>query len=110
MRQPGGLYSRLHDPLTPRQQAEFDALVARRLAHEPTPYITGHKEFFDLNFEVTPTALIPRPETELLVEEALAAARQWQQPPTTVDVGCGCGAVACTLAHHLTNSTIYATA
>lgn len=102
------LYSRLHDSLETPQQTEFDALIARRAAHEPTPYIVGHKEFFDLDFEVTPVALIPRPETELLVEEALAAITTWPQPPVLVDVGCGCGAIACVLAHHLPDATIYA--
>jgi len=73
----------------------FDALVARRAAREPLPYIVGHREFWDLNFEVTPAVLIPRPETELIVEAALTLV-----PPhataTIADVctGCGCLAVA----------------
>lgn len=95
------LFSRLNESPIPSQTASFDALIARRMGHEPTPYITGHKEFFGLDFEVTPAALIPRPETELLVEEAIAATQRRPRPPVIVDVGCGCGAIACALAHHL---------
>src|SRR3990172_9553328 len=57
------LYQRLSDDLPPDAAAAFDALLRRRLAHEPVPYITGCKEFFGLEFEVTPAALIPRPAT-----------------------------------------------
>src|SRR3990170_2418145 len=66
------LYQRLPDDLPPDAAAAFDALLRRRLAHEPVPYILGRKEFFGLEFEVTPAAIIPRPETETLVELVLA--------------------------------------
>lgn len=65
------LYARLQEDLSPPDEAAFHSLLARRLAHEPAPYIVGHSEFYGLDFETTPAALIPRPETELLVEQAL---------------------------------------
>jgi release factor glutamine methyltransferase len=66
-------------PLTEAQRAAFDALVARRMALEPVAYITGHKEFYGLDFVVSPAVLVPRPETELLVELALLVARRRTQ-------------------------------
>jgi len=104
------LYAHLQDDLAPAHQAEFDALIERRCAHEPTAYIVGHKEFYGLELETAPVALIPRPETELLVEEALRAARAGAEArsPVIVDVGCGCGAIAVALAHHLPEAVIYA--
>jgi release factor glutamine methyltransferase len=94
------LYARLQEGLSAEDQAVFRSLLARRLAHEPTAYIVGQREFYGLDLETTPDALIPRPETELLVDEALRLARS-AQPETAVDVGTGCGAVAVALATHL---------
>lgn len=87
----------------------FDALVGRRIAHEPTAYIIGRREFYGLEFECTPAALIPRPETELLVDSALA----WLEavrgaPPFVIDVGTGTGAVAVTIAVHRPDATVLA--
>src|SRR5262249_17407320 len=88
--------------------AAFDALVSRRAAREPLAYITGHKEFWNLQFEVTPDVLIPRPETELIVEAALSAV-----PPsqlfTMIDVCTGCGNVAVAVAHERSGARIVAT-
>ena len=56
---------------TPDQAARFAAAVSRRAAHEPFAYVTGHKEFWSLDFEVGPGVLVPRPDTETLIEEAL---------------------------------------
>ena len=67
--------------------------VARRLAHEPIAYITGHKEFWSLDFEVGPGVLIPRPETELLVEEALKAFADKNAALNILDLGTGSGAI-----------------
>jgi release factor glutamine methyltransferase len=84
--------------LTPDQARAFDALARRRHRGEPVAYLTGRREFFGLDLEITPDVLIPRPETELLVElalgwlEANAAAR-------VLDLGCGSGAVALAIAH-----------
>ena len=69
------LYERLQDGLPVRAGDYYRRLLDRRLAHEPTPYIVGHKEFFGLEFEVTRSALIPRPETETLIELAIGFAR-----------------------------------
>ncbi len=84
--------------------ARFRAWVERRERREPVAYITGHREFYGLDFTVTPAVLIPRPETEHVVEEALAQARQ-RHPEgkgvSIVDVGSGSGAIAVALAVHL---------
>jgi release factor glutamine methyltransferase len=97
-----GVFQRLGEPLADDSAAAFAALVQRRLAGEPVAYILGHKEFFALDFEVTPAAIIPRPETETLVELAAAFAREKLQPGATiVDVGTGCGAIAISLAREL---------
>ena len=98
------LYARLQEGLSTADEAAFRSLLARRLAHEPTAYIVEHREFYGLDFETTPAALIPRPETELLVDEALARLRERPDPggrPLIVDVGTGNGAIAVALAVHL---------
>ena len=102
------LYVHLQDDLAPTHDAELQTLVERRLTHEPTAYIVGHKEFYGLELETAPVALIPRPETELLVEEALRAARGGAAAALIADVGCGCGAIAAALAYHLPEAVIYA--
>jgi release factor glutamine methyltransferase len=84
--------------LDPTQRAAFDALVARRVAREPLAYILGQREFYGRDFLVSPAVLVPRPETELLVELSLAYLRTREQPCGVVDVGTGSGAVAVTLA------------
>lgn len=84
-------------PLTAEQAARYADWVTRRAAHEPLPYITGRVEFYGLEFTVTPAVLIPRPETELLVDEALAGLAG-RAAPTAVDVGTGSGCIAVTLA------------
>jgi len=94
--------------LTPKQLTRFRDLVARRASREPLAYIVGFREFFDLDFVVDPRVLIPRPETELLVEQALHIARQLPVPPKIADVGSGSGAIAVTLAVHLPRAFIYA--
>ncbi|MBN1137116.1 MAG: peptide chain release factor N(5)-glutamine methyltransferase [Anaerolineae bacterium] len=99
-------------PLTPKELTRFRDLVARRAAREPLPYITGHREFFGLDFAVDARVLIPRPETELLVEHALRIARPvpGSLPPALeiADVGAGSGAIAVALAVHLPRATVYA--
>lgn len=75
-----------------------DRLLARRLAGEPVAYLLGHREFFGLDFLVTPDVLIPRPDTETLVETALRRIPA-AQPCRVLDLGTGSGAVAVALAH-----------
>ncbi len=83
--------------LTPEQAATYAAHIARRAGGEPLPYITGRVEFYGLDFTVTPAVLIPRPETELLVEEALVWLQDHPQA-TAADIGAGSGCIAVTLA------------
>ena len=87
----------------------FDPLIARRAAREPVAYITGHREFWGLDFEVTPDVLIPRPETELIVEEALRFAQEVQPPGEIVDVGTGSGCIAIALAREFPSARVTAT-
>jgi release factor glutamine methyltransferase len=77
----------------------FRAAVERRAAGEPLQYITGRQEFFGLDFEVTPDVLIPRPETELLVETALELLTETSAPALFCEVGTGSGCIAVTLLH-----------
>lgn len=103
------LYQRLRDQLAPQAESAFDALLQRRLAHEPTAYILGHKEFYGLEFEVTPDAIIPRSETETLVELVLDCARSASAREMRIaDVGVGCGAIAVALAVNLSETEIIA--
>jgi release factor glutamine methyltransferase len=104
----------LADPtreLTATQLATYEAAITRRLANEPIQYITGHQEFYGLSFQVTPAVLIPRPETELLVEAVLkhlAGSSDPARPLRIADIGTGSGILAITLAHHLPNAEITA--
>lgn len=86
----------------------FEALVARRLSREPIGYILGEVEFWGLRFEVTRDTLIPRPETELLVERALVAA-DGMRAPVVADVGTGTGCVAIALARERPDARLIAT-
>ncbi|MCA9898154.1 MAG: peptide chain release factor N(5)-glutamine methyltransferase [Anaerolineales bacterium] len=89
-----------NQPLTAEQTAAYHQLIARATQTEPIPYIIGHAPFFDFDIHVAPGVLIPRPETEQLVELAVAWARK-HDAQTAVDVGTGSGCIAITLAHFL---------
>jgi len=86
------------DPVPVEALARFEGLLARRLAGEPMAYLLGRREFFGLTLAVTPAVLIPRPETEQLVELALAHLPDGQ-PRQVLDLGTGSGAVALAIAH-----------
>jgi len=86
--------------ITPEQRAQYEEWLRRRAAHEPIQYILGEQEFWGLTFAVTPDVLIPRPETEHLVE-ALLERVPHDQPVRIADVGTGSGAIAVALAHSL---------
>jgi len=102
------LYLGLDHELRPKQEEAFWHLLKRRLDGEPTAYITGHREFYGLDFYVDHRVLIPRPESELLVETALGLAQNY--PLSTIaEVGTGCGAIAISLALSLPEAKIYAT-
>lgn len=85
------------EPLPPEAVARFEVLCARRAAGEPVAYLLGRREFWSLELDVNPAVLVPRPETELLVERVLA--RRTQAAATIVDLGTGSGAIAIALAH-----------
>lgn len=102
------LYLRHDQPLTPEELARFKVFVLRRRAGEPVAYITGHKEFWSLDFLVTPAVLIPRPETETLITsvlEVFKSANGKRQTANSSDwgleVGVGSGAIIITLAREL---------
>jgi release factor glutamine methyltransferase len=87
----------------------FRAMGERRAAGEPLQYITGRQEFFGLDFEVTPDVLIPRPETELIVEETIRIVQQERVArPVIVDVGAGSGCIAVALARELSDARLIA--
>lgn len=94
--------------LTENEMAKVDVLVGRRTAREPLQYILGTQEFCGLEFEVNPSVLIPRPETELLVQEVIRRLPRGFSP-TVIDVGTGSGCLAVTLARAAPNAKIFAT-
>ncbi len=102
------LYARHDQPLTPEERAEYRDLVQRRAAREPVAYLLAHREFWSLDFECRPGVLIPRPDTETLVEAALARLPANGAGPVA-DVGTGSGAVAVALAHERPNLNVWAT-
>jgi len=93
--------------LTPEQTERFRAWVERRAKHEPVQYILGETEFYGLTFRVTPDVLIPRPETEHLVEAVIERVPR-DGPLRICDVGTGSGAIAVALAHELPRAQVTA--
>jgi release factor glutamine methyltransferase len=86
------------DALSDEQLGSFQSLIERRASGEPLQYLTGHQEFFKLDFEVTSDVLIPRPETELIVETALELLRD-DREPRIADIGTGSGCLAISFLH-----------
>ncbi len=94
-------------PLSPEARGQLEAFVARRARREPLPYILGHAEFYSLTLRVTPAAIVPRPETEILVEEAVRRAREISAR-LLIDAGTGSGAIAVILARELPEARVVA--
>jgi len=114
------MYSHPEEILDPATAGKYFALIARRAAGEPTQYLTGHQEFWGLDFEITPAVLIPRPETEHVMEVALARLGERglkihmdtglpRAPLHVADVGTGSGCLAIALAYELPHAQIVAT-
>jgi release factor glutamine methyltransferase len=89
---------------TAEAPALFQSLVSRRAAHEPFAYIVGHKEFWSLSFDVGPGALVPRPETETLIEQAMVEFPDRAAPLSVLDLGTGTGCLLLTFLHEYGNA------
>jgi release factor glutamine methyltransferase len=104
------LYAHPEALVDPAQLEKFDSLIKKRAAGTPTQYLTGHQEFWGMDFEVTPDVLIPRPETEHLIEVAVARIGELRRgnPLRIADVGTGSGCIAVALAKEFPNANIFA--
>lgn len=102
------LYTRFDEVLSENERATMRDLVRRRAQSEPVAYLVGHREFFGLDFRVTPAVLIPRPDTETLVVELLDVAKPLAAP-RILDLGTGSGCIAIAAAVNLPNAQIAAT-
>jgi release factor glutamine methyltransferase len=102
------LYANYDKPLNEDERASYRKLIKRRLNGEPSAYLIGKKEFMSLEFDINSDVLIPRPDTEVLVETVLEIAKQ-ESIKTICDVGTGSGAIAVSLAVYLPSTYIYAT-
>jgi len=103
------LYVDFERPLTPEELARYRQTIQRRLGREPVAYITGAREFWSLSLLVSRDVLIPRPESETLVERSLALLQQIGEPsPLVVDVGTGSGAIAVALATEVPDARVVA--
>jgi len=105
------LLTRSEEEIARSDYEEYLQLVERRAAGEPLQYITGHQEFYGLDFMVTPAVLIPRPETEFLVERVITITNGFPKEvsPLIVDIGTGSGCIAITLAVNLLRARVIAT-
>jgi release factor glutamine methyltransferase len=106
-----GLYLNFDRPLNNDELAEFKSVLKRRLAHEPIQYIIGEIEFFSLAFKVAPGVLIPRPETEVLVEKAMELCQSKFSHLTKIsilDVGTGSGCIAVSIAKNVSTASVVA--
>lgn len=102
------LYVQFERILSMAEREACRELVRRRAAHEPVQYIIGETEFMGLPFAVNPAVLIPRPDTETLVDAVLEHARTLPVPPRILDIGTGSGCIAVSLAHHLPGAAVTA--
>jgi release factor glutamine methyltransferase len=109
---PVQIYTQTEQTLSQEQERTLHRLVRRRLSREPAAYIVNRREFYGIDFYVDSRVLIPRPETELLVDAALEFLKDEAYLPSPLliaDIGTGCGAIAVSLALNLPQSKIYAT-
>ena len=108
---PVQIYTQTEQTLSQEQERGIYELIERRLRREPTAYIVNRREFYGIDFYIDSRVLIPRPETELLVDTALEFSKNTcpPSPPFIADIGTGCGAIAISLALNLPHSKIYAT-
>ena len=106
-----GLYTHLQDPFREEEKEKFERLIWKRLAGEPLQYILGYQEFWSIHLKVDPRVLIPRPETELLVEQSLSIlpAACLKRTPYVLEIGTGSGAVAISLATEARDVFVVAT-
>lgn len=102
------LYLQFDRALSESELSMFRAQVARRAHGEPVAYVVGHKEFMALDFEVSPAVLVPNPDTELLVQLAVARAREAGRPLRVADVGTGSGCIAIATAHYSPDVEVWA--
>jgi release factor glutamine methyltransferase len=102
------LYLQFDRALSNDELGVFRAQVARRAKGEPVAYVVGHKEFMALDFEVTPAVLVPNPDTELLVQLAVARAREAGRSIRVADVGTGSGCIAIATAHYAPDVEVWA--
>ncbi len=102
------LYAHPERELTAQELSRYDDALAERARGVPAQYITGHQEFWGMDFIVSPAVLIPRPETEHVIETVLPLARAMQSP-RIADVGTGSGCIALALAKELPTAEIHAT-
>jgi release factor glutamine methyltransferase len=102
------LYLKFDRPLDERELVPYRALVARRGKGEPVAYLVGHKEFMGVDFEVTADVLVPNPDTEVLVQRAVAIARETDRTIRVADVGTGSGCIAIAIAHYASNTDVWA--
>jgi release factor glutamine methyltransferase len=106
-----GLYRNLHDQLKESEKETLEEMIQRRILGEPLQYILGHQEFWSVNFKVDPRVLIPRPETELLVEQSLLilSKTSFKRIPSVLEIGTGSGAVVIALAKEVKDIFLVAT-
>ena len=103
------LYTQYDKPLKPEELARYRSMIQRRLAGEPVAYLVGEQEFWSLPFHVDPAVLIPRRDTETLIEVVLDACSERNAELSIVDIATGSGAIAITLARELSQATVVAT-
>ncbi len=103
------LYTQYNQPVTQERLEQLRGLVKRAGLHEPVVYLVGKTEFYSMEFEVTPDCLIPRPETELLVQRAIEFLRRRSGPQQVCDLCTGCGVIAVAIAANVPDARVVAT-